>query len=67
MRLLLAALTAEREGQRLLLAGRGDRARPYLAAASEAYLASYPLAQPRSWGRLIGAVKAGVLADEGAP
>ena len=67
MRLLLAALTAEREGQRLLLAGRGDRARPYLAAASEAYLASYPLAQPRSWGRLIGAVKAGVLAGEGAP
>ena len=67
MRLLLAALTAEREGQRLLLEGRGDRARPYLAAASEAYLASYPLAQPRSWGRLIGAVKAGVLAGEGAP
>ena len=67
VRLLLAALTAEREGQRLLLEGRGDRARPYLAAASEAYLASYPLAQPRSWGRLIGAVKAGVLAGEGAP
>ncbi len=67
VRLLLAALTAEREGQRLLLEGRADRARPYLAAAAETYMASYPLAQPRSWGRLIGAVKAGVLAGEGAP
>jgi hypothetical protein len=63
--LLLAALTTERVGQQHLLAGRARDARPYLRAAAAAYMASYPLAQPRSWGRLIGAVKAGVLAGDG--
>ena len=63
--LLLAALTAERVGQQLLLEGRPDRAAPYMRAAAAAYMASYPLAQPRSWGRLIGAVKAAVLAGDG--
>lgn len=63
--LLLAALTAERAGQQHLLAGRNDQAAPYMRAAAAAYMASYPLAQPRSWGRLIGAVKAAVLAGDG--
>lgn len=63
--LLLAALVAERTGQRHLLDGDADRARPYMRAAAAAYVASYPLAQPRSWGRLIGALKAGVLAGDG--
>lgn len=64
--LLLAALATEREGQRLLLAGHRDAARPYMRAAAAAYLASFPLAQPRSWGRLIGAVKAATLAGDPA-
>ncbi len=63
--LLLAALVAEREGQRCLIQGNEAAARPYLRAAAAAYLASYAHAPPRSWGRLIGAVKASVLADEG--
>ena len=63
--LLLAALTAERVGQQHLLEGRPDQAAPYMRAAAAAYMASYPLAQPRSWGRLIGAVKAAVLAGDG--
>lgn len=62
--LLLAALATEREGQRLLLAGDPDAARPYMRAAAATYLASFPLAQPRSWGRLIGAVKAAALAGD---
>ena len=64
--LLLAALTAERVGQQYLLEDRPDEAAPYMRAAAAAYMASYPLAQPRSWGRLIGAVKAAVLAGDGA-
>lgn len=63
--LLLAALVTEREGQRRLLDGDEEAARPYMRAAAAAYLASFPLAQPRSWGRLIGAVKAAVLAGGG--
>lgn len=63
--LLLAALTAERVGQQYLLEGRPAQAAPYMRAAAAAYMASYPLAQPRSWGRLIGAVKAAVLAGDG--
>ena len=64
--LLLAALAAERVGQQHLLDGRPGEAAPYMRAAAAAYMASYPLAQPRSWGRLIGAVKAAVLAGDGA-
>lgn len=62
--LLLAALVTEREGQRHLLAGDRDAARPYMRAAAAAYLASFPIARPRSWGRLIGAVKAAILAGD---
>lgn len=63
--LLLAALATERDGQQLLLAGDPESARPFLRAAAAAYSASFPLAQPRSWGRLIGAIKAAVLAGGG--
>lgn len=63
--LLLAALAAERAGQQHLVDGLPDQAAPYMRAAAAAYMASYPLAQPRSWGRLIGAVKAAVLAGDG--
>lgn len=62
--LLLAALVTEREAQRLLITGDTAAARPLFRAAAATYLASYPLAQPRSWGRLIGAVKAAALAGD---
>lgn len=65
--LLLAALVTEREAQRLLLAGDADAARPVFRAAAATYLASFPLAQPHSWGRLIGAVKAAALAGDPVP
>ncbi len=65
--LLLAALVAEREGQQRLMSGDTRGGRRFMRAAAAAYLASFPLAQPRSWGRLIGAVKAAVLAGDGAP
>lgn len=62
--LLLAALAAERVGQQHLLDGDAPGAHAYMRAAAEAYMASFPLAKPGSWGRLIGAVKAGVLAGD---
>ena len=65
--LLLAALATEREGHRLMIAGHADAARPFMRAAAATYLASFPLAQPRSWGRLIGAVKAAALAGDPVP
>jgi hypothetical protein len=58
-----AALVAEREGHELLLAGR-DASAAY-RRARDAYLASHAETGPRSWGRLIGALKMAVLADDG--
>jgi len=60
---LEAALLAEREGHELLLAGR-DASAAY-RRARDAYLASHAETGPRSWGRLIGALKMAVLAADG--
>lgn len=64
--LLEQALDVEAAGQRALLAGDRGSAAPLLLAASGHYLASFDCAPPGSWGRLIGALKAAVLAGDGA-
>jgi hypothetical protein len=59
-----AALAAEAEAYRALLAG--DDAGPPLRSARDAYLASHAETGPRSWGRLLGALKMAILAGDGA-
>jgi hypothetical protein len=59
-----AALAAESEAYRALLAGRD--AAPALIRARDAYLASHGETGPRSWGRLVGALKMAILAGDGA-
>jgi hypothetical protein len=58
-----AALAAEADAYRALLAG--EDARPALIRARDAYLASHTETGPASWGRLLGALKLAVLADDG--
>jgi hypothetical protein len=60
---LNAALEAEREAYAEQLAGRPSAAR--YRAARDAYLASHAETGPRSWGRLIGALKMAILSDDG--
>jgi hypothetical protein len=60
------ALAREAAGQRALLTGDEDAARPALAEAVAGYRASWELAPPGSYGRLIGALKAAVLAGDAA-
>ncbi|HEY2870163.1 MAG TPA: hypothetical protein VGJ11_11660 [Gaiellales bacterium] len=59
-----AAVAAEADGYRALLAG--EDAGPALERARDAYLASHAETGPRSWGRLLGALKMAILAGEGA-
>ena len=51
-------------GLSLLMAGRRDEAREWLAHAAERYRESYADAPPGSWGRPIGALKARILAGD---
>jgi hypothetical protein len=60
------ALAREAVGHRALLAGDEGAARAALADAAAAYRASWELAPPGSYGRLIGALKAAVLAGDAA-
>jgi hypothetical protein len=67
--LLLRALAREAEAQRLLLDGEAERALPALAEVADLYRRSWEAAPPRSFGRLVGYLKAAVLtgdADEAA-
>jgi hypothetical protein len=64
-RLLDEALAREGEAYRLLLDGEAEAASEALREAAELYRRSWEEAGPRSFGRLIGAVKAGVLAGGG--
>ena len=59
-----AALAAEADAYRALLAG--EDAGPALVRARDAYLASHAETGPRSWGRLLGALKMAILAGDGA-
>ncbi len=58
-------MTLEASGQRRLLAGEDAAAAPLLRAAADAYRASWEQAPPASYGRLIGMLKAAVLAGGG--
>jgi hypothetical protein len=64
--LLLKANAAAGAGLSLLMLGRRDEAGDWLRRAAETYRESYADAPPASWGRPIGAIKARVLADDGA-
>jgi hypothetical protein len=57
------AVGAEAEGQRLLMAGQ-DPTREFARAAA-LYKESWDLAPPGAYGRLVGAIKAAVLAGRG--
>lgn len=58
------AIAAEREGHRLLLEGDAAGAARMREAAAR-YRASWELAPPRSYGRLVGMLKAAVIAGGG--
>ena len=60
--LMLSAITAEGEAHAALLAGDSEAARAAYLRAVEGYRASWKLAPPRSYGRLVGLLKAAVLA-----
>jgi hypothetical protein len=62
--LMLAAIASEGEAHAALLAGDAAAARAGYAKAVEQYRASWALAPPKSYGRLVGLVKAGVLAGD---
>jgi len=62
---LRSALDAEADAQRLLLAGAWDRGAVRLRDVSALYRTSWELAPPRSYGRLIGMLKAAVIAGDG--
>ena len=59
-----AALAADGEAHRRLLAGDHDGARGALREAAARYRSSWEAAGPRAYGRLIGLLKASVLAGE---
>ena len=56
-----AAIRLDGEGLRLLLDGDEEGGRERLRAAVERYRASWELAPPRSFGRLIGMLKAAII------
>jgi hypothetical protein len=61
-----AAIRADGEGLRLLLDGDDEAGRVRLAEAVARYRASWELAPPRSFGRLVGMLKAAVIAGDDA-
>ncbi|MDO8188008.1 hypothetical protein Q5424_14830 [Conexibacter sp. JD483] len=63
--LLQEAIAIERSAQQALLRGDAAVSRERFAAAAERYRASWEAAPPSSYGRLVGMVKAGVLAGHG--
>lgn len=63
---MLAAVADEADGHRALLAGGHAAARAAYAAAATSYARSWDLAPPGSYGRLVGRMKAAVLAGDAA-
>jgi hypothetical protein len=61
---LMEAIRLEGEGHRALLDGDADAAAERLRAAAAQYRRSWELAPPRSFGRLIGMLKALVIAGD---
>ena len=64
--LLTAAIEREGEAQRRLLADDLDGARAEFAAAADMYRQSWEAGHARAYGRLVGMLKAAVLAGGGA-
>ena len=64
--LMIAAIATEGDAHTALLAGDHDAARAAYARAAEQYRASWALAPPKSYGRLVGLLKAAVLAGQAA-
>jgi hypothetical protein len=62
--LVRAAMVAGGTGLARLMQGRDAEARGWFARSAERYRESWPDAPPGSWGRLIGAVKARILAGD---
>jgi len=62
--LMMAAIATEGEAHGALLAGEHDAARSAYARAVEQYRASWKLAPPKSYGRLVGLLKAAVLGGQ---
>lgn len=65
--LMIAAIATEGEAHKALLVGDVDAARAAYAKAAEQYRASWALAPPKSYGRLVGLIKAAVLAGQARP
>ena len=63
--LLREAIRQEASAQQALLRGDAAVSRERFAAAAALYRASWEAAPPRSFGRLVGMAKAGVLAGHG--
>ena len=61
-----AAIRADGEGLRALLDGDEAHGRERLAEAVARYRASWELAPPRSYGRLVGMLKAAVISGDAA-
>ena len=61
-----AAIRLDGEGLRALLSGDTAGGRERLLEATERYRASWELAPPRSYGRLVGMLKAAVIAGDAA-
>lgn len=64
---MLAAIAAEGRAHAALLAGDHEAARGAYAEAVDGYRASWALAPPRSYGRLVGLLKAAVLGGAAQP
>lgn len=64
---MIAAIETEGRAHRALLAGDQEAARTAYAKAVEQYRASWALAPPKSYGRLVGLLKAAVLAGRADP
>jgi hypothetical protein len=65
--LLEEAIALEARAQAALMGGEAASARETFAAAADRYLRSWAAAPPRAYGRIVGALKAGVLAGDAAP
>jgi len=64
---MLAAIAAEGEAHAALLAGEQEAACAAYERAVERYRASWALSPPKSYGRLVGLLKASVLAGAARP
>jgi hypothetical protein len=65
--LMIAAIAAEGEAHAALLAGDSAAASAAYARAVEGYRASWALAPPKSYGRLVGLLKAAVIGGGAGP